>query len=397
MAMLQPTYRRNLYLLLAISFITAQPFWFAIEKLFYGSIGITAAGIGLILAFNNFYGFIFEFPSGVLADRWGRKKSLILYVMFSAIACIALGKSTTVTMVVIAFSLWGLGRALSSGTFDAIMYDSLKELGRKDEYEKYKRFSRLAFVAWAFISIFLGGVIANKYGFPMAYFSSGIVLLLGLPFVLLLKETTFHQKDKILSTKKHFKDSFRYIFMHRKSIEYMIVIIVLSVSVITYWEYFPLQLTAIGIDSPIWQSRIMLLMPLIDVIGIITGFKFAKKFISKKYFWTAIFAMLVSYFVFATVHSYWAILFFPIPTLVFSIIIVRLNALINELIPSNIRASVNSAISLLEAAVSIIIMLSFGIIASRFSIFVALYSMAVLMTIYLIYYQLFAKDYLFDK
>ncbi len=134
----------------------------AIIALFYLARGITVEEIFYLTVVYSVGTLLFEIPSGYLADRFGRKPLL----MFGVVAVIA--------SLVISFFAYGffelaltllllsLAESCFSGTAQALVYDSLKELGR--EKEMAGEFARIE-SARHFIKIFaptLGAVIASQ-------------------------------------------------------------------------------------------------------------------------------------------------------------------------------------------------------------------------------------------
>jgi len=56
--------------------------WYSIEKLFIRSIGIDNFGISLIAIVLLISSILTEIPSGIIADRWSRKGSMVLAGLF---------------------------------------------------------------------------------------------------------------------------------------------------------------------------------------------------------------------------------------------------------------------------------------------------------------------------
>ena len=74
---------RNIYLLAAGYFLQGLVFWYAVEKLFLrNELNLSYAQLGWVGAAATFSVVILEFPSGILADRWSRKGTLILASVF---------------------------------------------------------------------------------------------------------------------------------------------------------------------------------------------------------------------------------------------------------------------------------------------------------------------------
>ena len=110
--------------------------WFPIPTiiLFYQSHGLDLEQAVLLKSILSLSVFIFEIPSGYIADVLGRKKSLIaggLVWIFSLILY-CLGKGFII--FAIAEVLAGLAASLISGADIAIAFDSLVQIGREGDY-----------------------------------------------------------------------------------------------------------------------------------------------------------------------------------------------------------------------------------------------------------------------
>ena len=112
--------------------------WFPIPTiiLFYQSHGLDLEQAVLLKSILSLSVFIFEIPSGYIADVLGRKKSLIaggLVWIFSLILY-CLGKGFIIFAIAEVFS--GLAASLISGADIAIAFDSLVEIGREGDYRR---------------------------------------------------------------------------------------------------------------------------------------------------------------------------------------------------------------------------------------------------------------------
>ena len=101
--------------------------WYSIEKLFIRSIGIDNFGISLIAIVLLISSVLTEIPSGIIADRWSRKGSMVLSGLFLGISSLVAGASDNIFMYAAAVTIWGLHDAFSSGTGAAMIYDTLLE------------------------------------------------------------------------------------------------------------------------------------------------------------------------------------------------------------------------------------------------------------------------------
>jgi MFS family permease len=101
-----------------------------------------------------------QVPAGALADRWGRKGVLILASLFLAAGILVFGLADSYPLILISYAGWGLGLAFQSAGDAAFLFDSLKILGRPEEFQKV--FGRY----WGVASVgVIGGLLL---GAPMA-------------------------------------------------------------------------------------------------------------------------------------------------------------------------------------------------------------------------------------
>ena len=80
--------------------------------------------------------FVAEVPTGILADKIGRKKSVIMALFLQVVGeVVYLFASSYAAFVAIAV-LAGVGFAFSSGCIEALIYDSLPEDNREDRMKQ---------------------------------------------------------------------------------------------------------------------------------------------------------------------------------------------------------------------------------------------------------------------
>ncbi len=131
-------------------FILIYPFY----TLLFTQSGITPGQIATFLIAWSGTGFIFEVPSGAIADKFNRKTVLVLATFIKALAFAAWLLFQNYGGFLAGFVLWGLSGALTSGTQEALLYDELSRLKSLPLYAK---------ITGRLESIHLASVIAANF------------------------------------------------------------------------------------------------------------------------------------------------------------------------------------------------------------------------------------------
>ncbi|GGU58528.1 MFS transporter [Lentzea flava] len=107
---------------------------YALYALLFADSGLSDASISVLLAIWSATAVVFEVPSGAIADRFSRRSSLVASGVLQAFAYAAWVLFPSFWGFAIGFVLWGLGGTLTSGAFEALLYDGLAANGDEAEY-----------------------------------------------------------------------------------------------------------------------------------------------------------------------------------------------------------------------------------------------------------------------
>jgi len=109
------------------------------------AMGLDFATIGLLIGVREGTTALIEIPTGVLADRTGRRRAMLLsfgsyilsFALFGALGLLAeagrMGHLPLVTLLVVAMLLFAVGDAFRSGTHKAMIFAWLRNQGREHE------------------------------------------------------------------------------------------------------------------------------------------------------------------------------------------------------------------------------------------------------------------------
>jgi len=159
---LQERMERNLRLL---------PWWWVLRWTWLGEaiwviylIEDRGLSLGQVLYFEAAFGAVAvlaEVPTGMAADRWGRRPMLAGGSLAWAVAFLVFGLGETIPVLLASYVLFSLGQALFSGADDAMLFDTLQALRRGEEFaHRAGRLNALTGVAVAGFTV-LGGALVR--------------------------------------------------------------------------------------------------------------------------------------------------------------------------------------------------------------------------------------------
>ncbi|WP_248488030.1 MFS transporter [Pseudomonas sp. CYM-20-01] len=142
-------------------------------------LGITQGEVGILQSFLFFSSVALEIPSGLLADRYGRKCTLIISFLGLCISGIGFLLFSSFVPFAIIFCLFGASIAMGSGSDRALLYDNLLAEHRADEYPKILSRARAIGAISLSLSMLLGGVIQDTLSWNGVYIFFAASKLIG--------------------------------------------------------------------------------------------------------------------------------------------------------------------------------------------------------------------------
>lgn len=125
---------RNLYTVSVLgSFQIAGASWVAL----LAARGFSLAQIGLAEGVFHVASLLFEIPSGVISDVFGRKRSMILSQCMFLLSSFLMAFSEGMPGICVSLVASAFGYNFASGSREALAYDSLKAAGQEERYLSY--------------------------------------------------------------------------------------------------------------------------------------------------------------------------------------------------------------------------------------------------------------------
>lgn len=123
--------------------------------------------------------FILEVPSGYFSDRYGRRPTLIFAAVMTLVACALFVVANTFVVLMIAQLMLASRIAFQSGSDSALLYDSLRVLGREDEYTERETIAQKWSMTVLACSCLLGGGL-GMIDMRLVYFAGFMAAILTL-------------------------------------------------------------------------------------------------------------------------------------------------------------------------------------------------------------------------
>jgi DHA3 family tetracycline resistance protein-like MFS transporter len=180
---------RFVYLFIEFSASLFFSMMFVVTSLYEATVaGLTPVQLILVGTTLEIAAFVFEVPTGIVADVYSRKLSIIIGYVLMGVGFLIEGFFPVFLPILLAQIIWGLGYTFTSGATQAWITD---EVGEADANQLFLRGTQVGLFASLIgmgASMLVG---ANNVALPLRVGSFG-VMLIGVALALIMPETGFH-------------------------------------------------------------------------------------------------------------------------------------------------------------------------------------------------------------
>lgn len=163
----------------AYGFLKNLRFFDAFLLLFFLENGITYTQIGILYAAREIITNVSEIPSGIIADTYGRKSSLIVAFLLYIISFLLFYVTSEFYVLLIAMLLFGVGEAFRSGTHKGMIMDYLRLNNWEDQKVDYYGHTRSWSQKGSAVSALFAGLLVLYSGSYRIIF-----LVSALPYII---------------------------------------------------------------------------------------------------------------------------------------------------------------------------------------------------------------------
>ncbi len=361
------------------NFLTGLVFWYGIEKLFMQHVGIDAVGIGIVSAMSLVTTIVLDIPSGMIADRWSRKKLLMLGIVFLALSTVlAVTSHGHLWLYIASYVCYGCYLVCISGTYQALTYDILHEEGRAKDYTKIMGREYAAFLIGAAVANALSGFIAT-ISITLPFWLTLIPCALNMLLLAHITEPTFHKKEQ----------QERFVRQVRGAAHAIVHVAVLRCLAIIW--------CAMAVSEVFKQDFSQLYMLQFTGSAVFLGFLWAGYAVAwalgstlahrlKDHLGKILIAMFCLTIALGLVHSVWGLVLFMLQAVLAAAVFVLIETQVQDATPSAVRASILSVLSTAGQFVALPSAFVIGWLIRSYDVFWALRLVAAVSILMLLYW-----------
>ncbi len=180
---------RFVYLFIEFSASVFFAMMFTVTSLYEAAVaGLTPVQLILVGTTLEISAFVFEVPTGIVADVYSRRLSIIIGYVLMGLGFLVEGFFPSFIPILLAQVIWGLGYTFTSGATQAWITD---EIGEDDANKLFLRATQIGLFA-SLIGMGLAMLVgANSVVMPLRVGAFG-VMLIGVTLMVIMPETGFH-------------------------------------------------------------------------------------------------------------------------------------------------------------------------------------------------------------
>jgi DHA3 family tetracycline resistance protein-like MFS transporter len=175
-----------------LEFLLSMPTWIVVALYLVQDLGLSPFELVVMGTAMEAAVFLFEIPTGVVADTYGRKLSLVIGFAGMGATWLLVGVASTAWVIFVLWGLWGISYTFTSGAYQAWITD---EVGVERVPHVFLRGARFSY-AGAFLGLFLSVLIGTQ-SLQAAVIAGGAVsIVCAVGSLLLMPETGFRRRPR---------------------------------------------------------------------------------------------------------------------------------------------------------------------------------------------------------
>jgi len=347
---------RNFWKIFALKFLGEFLPIAPVLILFYSANGLNSTQIFTIQAAFHLAVLLLEVPSGYLADVVGRRKTLVIGAIFFPLGLALYAAGRSFAAFVFAEVILAISVSMRSGCDSAMLFDSLRRLGRQGEYKRFEGICALVARSGTAVSSLAGGLLAMV--FLRLPFLVNVGSALFMPAVALALAEPERETRRSKNPLRDILGICRYCLQQPHIRPVILFSGLLMASQLTaLWAYFLLyRELGIGVG---WFGVLFAVFQLAGALGGSRAHAFAERFGAR----TALYLALLSpvfYVLLGLLPSSWLLPLIPANALLWNLAYPVLLERLNLAVGSDVRATVLSLAAMAGSVTFIVVSPLFG-------------------------------------
>jgi MFS family permease len=365
---------------------------YVIERLFWQQRGMD---IQMVVYTEIIYALtvtLLEVPSGIIADKFGRKRMLVADNVLAVAELLLLLFARSFWQFALAIFVAGVGRAFSSGSENALLYDSLLSGGKQDDFEKHLgRIAAIDFTG-SMLAAISGGILANYFQLEFNYILSAGSMCAAFALSLSLREPPLltKQGDEAVSVAKTIKSAAGIFRANPLVLIYSLTGAVLGSCMIYLDEFWQIVLENIGV-SGVFFGAVSAASMLLRIPGNLLAYKLKEKFSYRQILTCITIAGIAGYAAIFLTRNLLCLAPMMVLFAVSGIADPLVAGFLHRHAESAVRATAESFSSLGLRAVSVGVGLIFGYASSSWSVFAGFLALSAVCSLYLAVFRFALK------
>ncbi len=384
------TVQSNIWKYYLASALAYFGFFTPIIQLFYLDHNLTITKIAFLGVVWSIVRIIVEVPSGILADKWGRKKVFAISSLFAIFQVAMLVYATNYWHFILASILSAVSYSFLSGTNTAFFYDTLKQLKKEDQFERLwarqEIFQQIPLV----IAFTLSGFL---YEFsPLLPFQLSLIFLVAsLVVVFTFKEPKYHKPIGEVNVFTHFTQSMKFIFKNNFLKTMLIFTVIFSIGSDLSYGYGQIYLKQLALPVVLFGIAYTFKSLLCTIFANVAHL------IRKRIDYRGIFALQIIlitalFYIMVLTNNYViGALCFILIAIPHGLFVVSKDSYVHKHTQSHRRATVDSTFSFFVALSILILEPVTGYLADLYTMKFPFLLIAILLSIYSLYYLIYGR------
>lgn len=370
--------KKYISLIYLYTFLSTFILFYACDTLYYLEKGISSSGYMFFVTISYFIKVILEIPSGILADKYSKKKILFVGNTLFLISTLLFIVSKSYSLFILAIIISSINNCITTGIANSLLYEYNN---KNDDFNKLifrnSFYCNLSYM----LAMISGGIIGQKYGLINTYYLTLIPTIINFLIICLIKEPKKNNNDLVIN-KSIFKNALSEIKNNPIIINMIITNSIIFSIIKIVEESHPDYSNSLGISVfgiGIYTSLILIF----SIIGNYIGSKTKKEYYKKTITFNPLFCGLCI-FLLGILNSYYGILFlllFYIFSEIFNNIFLTI---VHDSVTSKSRVTIESIISLILCICGLVL----SILSSLFLKQIEVYQLYIFLGLIIIIYSI---------